>query len=62
MDNTSLEYYANWFACELLMPENLVKRAYDNDIRKIIDLSDLFNVPIKSIKLRAKQLGYLIKS
>ena len=61
MDNTSLEYYANWFACELLMPKDPMGKAYDKNIRKITALSDLFCVPIQSVKLRAKQLGYFIK-
>lgn len=61
-NDSSLEYKANEFAAEILMPPDLISTAFDNGIKRIIDLADSFSVSVQAIKFRAKDLGYGIKS
>ncbi len=58
----SMEYKANEFAGELLMPENLVRNAIENQrIRNIGQLADKFGVSAAAMKYRILSLGYVLK-
>jgi len=61
-DDSSLEYKANEFAAELLMPEELFRDAINSGMVKFNDLANAFDVSVLAIKYRAKSLGYNIKS
>ena len=61
-NDTSIEYNANQFAAELLMPEDLFKEAVKKGIDKIKDLAEAFDVSALAIKYRASSLGFNIKS
>lgn len=61
-DKTSIEYVANDFATNLLMPESVVRKLIDNDnIKNIGDLSEKFGVSAAAMKVRVIQLGYKVK-
>ena len=58
----SMEFKANEFASELLMPENLVRNTIDNQgIRNIGQLADKFGVSAAAMKYRILSLGYVLK-
>ena len=62
-NDTPIEFKADEFAAELLMPTELFKKAIDIDkIKKITDLADRFNVSRIAIEKRAKNLNYKFKS
>lgn len=59
---SSIEYNADSFASEILMPENKFKNAIElENIKSIKTLSDMFNVSTSAILIRAKNLGYKTK-
>ncbi len=60
--DTSLEYKANEFAAEILMPEELMRDAMSKGVKKIIELSNRFSISVQAIKFRGMELGYHIKS
>lgn len=56
-NNHSIEYNADLFASELLMPEeNFINAIRVDGIKTIKELSDRFNVSAMAIELRAKKL------
>jgi Zn-dependent peptidase ImmA (M78 family) len=57
-EDKPLEAEANLFAAELLMPENVVKKAY-NEIWSIEILSDIFKVSVEAMKNRLSNLNLL---
>lgn len=58
-----IEYNADTFAAELLMPEYLFRKAISEDgIKKINELSDLFNISKAAIAIRAENLGFKTKA
>lgn len=57
-NNTSIEYEANKFAAELLMPEEKIKEAIDSDLLELKQLADQFNVSLIAMKNRLINLGY----
>lgn len=57
----SMEYKANEFASELLMPESSVRNSVNEGIRNIGELSDLFGVSAAAMKYRILSLGYTLK-
>lgn len=57
-NKTMIEYEANQFAAELLMPEEKIKAAIDNDILTLKDLSEAFGVSLIAMKNRLSNLGY----
>lgn len=61
-DNSSIEYSANEFAANLLMPEDSIRKAIQTGTKNIEDLSSQFNVSIAAIKYRVLSLGYKLKS
>ena len=61
-DSTSIEYSANEFAANLLMPEDRVKAAIKSGVKSIEKLSTIFNVSVAAIKYRVVALGYKLKS
>lgn len=61
-NDSSLEYKANEFAAELLMPEDLISHAIDEGIKRLVDLAESFCVSVQAIKFRAKDLGYSIRA
>jgi Zn-dependent peptidase ImmA (M78 family) len=62
MSNDGLEYTANKFASELLMPENSVRKLINiQNIRNIADLADKFDVSAAAMLYRVKQIGYKTK-
>lgn len=60
--SSAIEYNADRFASELLIPEELFKTAVNKGIKKISELSDLFNVSSAAISMRAEKLGFKTKS
>ena len=60
-DNSSglNEVEANHFAAELLIPEKLIVKCIENDIRSIKDLAARFNVSEDAMRYRLTNLGYL---
>ncbi|MDR3596874.1 ImmA/IrrE family metallo-endopeptidase [Clostridium sp.] len=61
-NESSIEYKANEFAAEILMPEEMIKKAIQNGIKKIDELAEQFGVSVQAIKYRANELGYYIRS
>ena len=61
-NESSIEFKADEFASELLMPEDLFKDALKSGIKKIKDLADSFNVSTQAIKHKATNLGYKMKT
>ena len=62
-NNSSIEYNADEFAAELLMPKDLFIEAVKKEgIKKITDLADAFNVSKLAIEYRAQKLDFKIKS
>ncbi len=60
---SSIEFNADRFASEILMPKNLFIKAVTKDnIKKIKELSDRFNVSTMAITLRAEKLDFKTKS
>lgn len=61
--DSSIEYNADRFAAEILMPQNIfLKAVKEEKITRIKDLSDRFNVSVMAIEMRAKDLNFKIKS
>lgn len=61
-DNFFIEYSANEFAANLLMPESSIREAIQSGIKNIKELSTKFDVSIAAIKYRVVSLGYKLKS
>lgn len=58
----SMEYSANEFASQLLMPESNVRRSIDIDgIRNVGQLAETFGVSAAAMKYRIISLGYTLK-
>lgn len=58
----SMEFNANEFAGELLMPKSLVRNFIDNDgLRNIGQLAEKFGVSAAAMKYRILSLGYILK-
>ena len=61
--DSAIEYSADKFAAELLMPEDLFRKAIiEKGITKVKELSEIFNVSPFAIEIRAKSLNYKTKS
>lgn len=61
--DSPIEYNADTFAAKLLMPEGLFKKAINEEgIKKISELSDLFNLSKAAIAIRAEKLGFKTKT
>lgn len=56
-----IEYRANEFASQLLMPEEKVKQAITNGCRNLGKLAERFNVSSVAMKVRVQELGYKLK-
>lgn len=56
-----IEYRANEFASQLLMPEEKVRRAISDGVRNLGELSERFNVSSAAMKVRVQELGYKLK-
>lgn len=57
----SMEYKANEFASELLMPEKLVRHCINDGLRNIGELAERFGVSAAAMKYRILSLGYKLK-
>lgn len=57
-NKTTIEYEANQFAADLLMPEESIKDAISCDILALKDLSESFGVSLIAMKNRLINLGY----
>ena len=57
-DWTSIEYEANSFAANLLMPKDAIESAIDNDVITLKELSDKFGVSMVAMKNRLLSLNY----
>ncbi len=57
----SMEYKANEFASELLMPEVDVRAYVNKGIRNIGNLAEIFGVSAAAMKYRIISLGYTLK-
>ena len=56
-----IEYRANEFASQLLMPEEKVRSAITQGIKNLGELSERFNVSSAAMKVRVQELGYKLK-
>ena len=56
-----MEYKANEFAGELLMPENNLREYIKNGTRNIGELANIFGVSAAAMKYRIISLGYTLK-
>ena len=62
MTSDNLEYTANKFASELLMPEEQVRQLIDREnVRNIADLASRFGVSSSAMLYRVKELKYKTK-
>ena len=61
-DWTSIEYEANSFAADILMPENAIESAINQGINTLSDLSIRFGVSLIAIKNRLLSLNYKLVS
>lgn len=58
----SMEYSANEFASQLLMPEGNIKKCIETDgIRNVGQLAEIFGVSAAAMKYRILSLGYSLK-
>lgn len=57
-DWTSIEYDANQFAADLLMPKENIENAISNDIITLKDLSESFGVSMIAMRNRLLSLNY----
>jgi Zn-dependent peptidase ImmA (M78 family) len=57
MGREPVEAVAEYFAACLLMPKRLVKRAWGEGHQRVSELSDLFEVSPRAMKIRLEQLG-----
>lgn len=60
--DSAIEYNADKFAAELLMPEDDFRRAVDSGHKSVQELSDLFNVSSIAVEIRAKSLNFKTRS
>lgn len=56
-----IEYRANEFASQLLMPEERIKKAISEGDRNLGKLAERFNVSSAAMKVRVQELGYKLK-
>ena len=62
MTSDNLEYTANRFASELLMPEEQVRHLIDKDnVRSVAELAVRFGVSSAAMLYRVKELNYKTK-
>ena len=61
-DRNSMEYYANHFAAELLMPEEYFKEAIKEGFTKTSQLAEVFDVSSLAIQYRAQSLHLVTKN
>ena len=59
---TPIEYAANSFASQLLMPEEDVRKCINSGVKSLNTLAGNFNVSVDAMKNRIKSLGYKTKS
>lgn len=59
MDN--LEYMANDFAAQLLMPDDKVNKFINQGVRNLGDLAKKFDVSVAAIKYKVEKLGYKVR-
>ena len=58
----SMEYSANEFASQLLMPENNIRKSIEIDnVKNIGTLAELYGVSAAAMKYRILSLGYILK-
>ncbi len=56
-----MEYAANMFAADLLMPEDRIREEISNGTRDLSELANKFSVSIEAMKYKVESLGYIIK-
>lgn len=57
--SNSIEYAANEFAANLLMPEEEMRNFIDNEnVKKLSDLANIFGVSANAVSYRVQKLGY----
>lgn len=61
-DMTNIEYSANKFAGDLLMPEDKVRERISSGIKDLRELSSYFDVSVAAMRYRVVNLGYIVKS
>lgn len=60
-NQTSIEYFANSFAAKLLMPDELIKEAIQNNILSLNELGDTFEVSLLAVRNRIVSMGFKIQ-
>ena len=59
---SSIEFKADEFAGEILMPDDLFRHAIKNGLKQIEELANAFNVSTLAVKVRAQMLGFKMKA
>lgn len=59
---TSIEFAANSFAANLLMPKEEINRAISGGLNSLKELADRFNISMLAVKKRVTDLGYHISN
>ncbi len=58
---SSMEYMADQFAAQLLMPENDIVSLVKEGVKTVKEMASKFDVSLEAMKYRLEQLGYRIK-
>lgn len=58
---SSMEYIADLFAAQLLMPEVNIRILLKNGVRTVKEMASKFDVSLQAMKYRLEQLGFSVK-
>lgn len=58
---SSMEYMADQFAAQLLMPENEITTLLSNGVNTVKEMAQKFDVSLDAMKYRLEQLGYNVR-
>lgn len=58
---SSMEYMADQFAAQLLMPEDDIKKLVGEGVKTVKEMASRFEVSLEAMKYRLEELGYIVK-
>ena len=56
-----MEYMADQFAAQLLMPEDDIKKLVGEGVKTVKEMASRFEVSLEAMKYRLEELGYIVK-
>ena len=56
-----MEYMADQFAAQLLMPETDIKTLLSEGVKTVKEMAAKFDVSLEAMKYRLEELGYSVK-